>query len=110
MPRKKELEAVQVLEYFGTAPLEAARLVLQLAGRAVQLRTPKPQGGKPAPSPRKGAPQTAGAPAVAEIGTTTVSAVPPAAAPAAASPPPRRRPAQAPPAGVPPAGEAPPVI
>lgn len=42
MPRKQELPAVKVLDYFGTAPYEAAVLVLQLAGQAVKMRAPKP--------------------------------------------------------------------
>jgi hypothetical protein len=47
MPRKQELTAVKVLEYFGTAPYDAAVLVLQLSGQAVKMRAPKqPEKGK----------------------------------------------------------------
>ena len=41
MPRKQELTAVKVLDYFGTAPYEAVVLVLQLATSAVKMRAPK---------------------------------------------------------------------
>jgi hypothetical protein len=41
MPRKQEPTVIAVLDYFETAPLEAAKLALQLAGRAVRGREPK---------------------------------------------------------------------
>jgi hypothetical protein len=45
MPRKQEPTVIAVLDYFETAPLEAARLALQLAARAIRKREPKLAGG-----------------------------------------------------------------
>lgn len=41
MPRKQQPKVVDVLEYFESAPLDAARLALELAARAVKKREPK---------------------------------------------------------------------
>lgn len=59
MPRKQDASAPQVLAYFKTAPIDAARLVLELAKGEVAARTPKklrepirmpdPKGPGPAP-------------------------------------------------------------
>lgn len=66
MPRKQEPRIIDVLDYFEHAPLEAAKLALQLATRAVRLREPakkadkkpvnatSPTAATPAPAADKG--------------------------------------------------------
>jgi hypothetical protein len=65
MPRKKEATVVLVLDYFEQAPLEAAKLALQLAARAVKAREPK------AREPRKPAAPAAGQEQAAPAGPRT---------------------------------------
>lgn len=57
MPRKKEIDAKQIIAYFRTAPLENAKLVLDLSKGEVQART-QTKVDKPAAPPA-----VAGAPA-----------------------------------------------
>jgi hypothetical protein len=77
MPRKQEPTVIAVLDYFEKAPLEAAKLALQLAGRAIRQREPKAKPDKPAKEPAAGQPAQARAPRRA-AGTTQA---PPAGAP-----------------------------
>ncbi len=100
MPRKQEIKATQVLEYFGSSPLDAAKLVLQLATQIVKKREPekaKPRE-KPARPARGAAASVADTPTEAAPPVSTTNAAPPA------GPQPRtRRTTQAPPAGSAPA-------
>lgn len=82
MPRKQEPTVIAVLDYFETAPLEAAKLALQLAGRALRKREPIKKAERPAKVPQ----------------------APPAAATASAAAEGKKRTAQAPPVGQPAAG------
>ena len=98
MPRKQEIKATQVLEYFTAAPLEAAKLVLELSTKAVKLREPK----KPADRPAR---NTAHAGSASGAGASPVSET--TAAPSADVATPRRRAARSSTAPAPPMGSAP---
>lgn len=105
MPRKKDASVVIVLDYFESAPLDAAKLALQLAARAIKKRDTTPAG--PAKTKKRESASTAptaGAPASGP--STGASATPPAAPGSEAKAPRATR--QAPPAGAPPAQAAPP--
>ena len=99
MPRKQEIKATQVLEYFTAAPLEAAKLVLELSTKAVKLREPK----KPADRPAR---NTAHAGSASGAGASPVSETT-AAAPSTEAAAPRRRAARSSTAPAPPMGSAP---
>jgi len=88
MPRKQELPAVKVLEYFGTAPYDAVVLVLQLATVAVRMRAPKvaEKVGKKGPSA-----QQAVEAATRSVGNSTTTGTGTTGQAAPASPRPRRR-------------------
>jgi Tfp pilus assembly protein PilX len=95
MPRKKEASVVTVLDYFETAPLEAAKLALQLASRAIRKREE--------PTKKKDKPQGASGAA----GTATTQTPPAATEGKSTGAAGKRRETQAPPVGQPPAAAAP---
>lgn len=76
MPRKKEIDAVQIIAYFKTADLGAAKLVLQLARGEITAREQKDQ---------KKAPPAAAGPALTSTQARRAPRPTPQAAPAGVS-------------------------
>lgn len=86
MPRKQEINAKQILAYFKTAPMENARLVLDLAKGEVQSREPKKATTPPArPATPAAAQTTAASGPGARPRRATTQQAPPAGSSAAAA-------------------------
>lgn len=72
MPRKKDIDAKQIIAYFRTAPLENAKLVLDLSKGEVQARSQKVEKPTAAAAPAASGPrrQRTAAPAAAPAAGT----------------------------------------